>query len=202
MSPPMRARWRRSIPQEIPQKGVVEIRGEIYLSHADFAAINARQEEAGKSVFANPRNAAAGLAATASIRASRRSAPLKFFAYAWGAMDALPAKNPVRGGQGFRIMGLCHQPAHETLRRARRRCWRIIISSKKSAASLGYDIDGVVYKVDDLALQERLGYASRAPRAGRSAHKFPAQQAFTVLEGYRDQCRPHRHPQPIARLRR
>jgi DNA ligase (NAD+) len=157
---------------------ILEVRGEIYMTHADFAALNARQAEAGKSLFANPRNAAAG-----SLRqldpAITASRPLHFLAYAWGEVTALPAATQMGMIAAFKdfgfpvnpLMVLCHS-AEELIAHYRQ--------IEALRASLGYDIDGIVYKVDCLALQNRLGFVSRAPRWA-TAHKFPAEQATTVL---------------------
>ncbi|WP_112662572.1 NAD-dependent DNA ligase LigA [Microvirga flavescens] len=162
---------------DVPE--ICEVRGEVYLSHADFAAINERQEAAGKPPFANPRNAAAGSLRQldSAITASR---PLKFFAYAWGEMSAMPSTTQHGMIAAFNSFGLKTNP------------WTKLCSSveemlahyhaiEEDRANLGYDIDGVVYKVDDLSLQERLGFVSRSPRWAL-AHKFPAQKAVTVLE--------------------
>lgn len=164
----------RSDPPEI-----CEVRGEIYLSHADFAGINARQEAAGKPLFANPRNAAAGSLRQLdpSITASR---PLRFFAYAWG--DVKPAFEGTQYGvlERFRSFGLTVNPLTMRCTGAA----EMIVHYKtieEQRADLGYDIDGVVYKVDELALQKRLGFVSRAPRWAL-AHKFAAQEAVTRLE--------------------
>ncbi|MGY2048066.1 NAD-dependent DNA ligase LigA [Methylobacterium sp. JK268] len=172
----------REIPEvlsgaDVPE--ICEVRGEVYLSHADFAAINARQEEAGKPLFANPRNAAAGSLRQLdpSITASR---PLRFFAYAAGEMSALPAETQSGLIAAFRRFGLPVNPltvlcssVEELLAQYR------AIEAKR--ADLGYDIDGVVYKVDSFALQRRLGFVARAPRWAL-AHKFPAQRAVTTIE--------------------
>ena len=188
---------------QVPQRlkgtapDVLEIRGEIYMSHADFAALNARQLAAGKPVFANPRNAAAGSLRQldASVTATR---PLHFFAYAWGEASALPATT--QGGMiaAFRAMGLptnslmalCDSPEKMLA------TYRAIEAQR---ASLGYDIDGVVYKVDDLALQNRLGFVSRAPRWA-VAHKFPAEQATTILRDIEIQVGRTGALTPVARL--
>jgi DNA ligase (NAD+) len=158
---------------------ILEVRGEVYMTHADFVALNARQKDAGKTPFANPRNAAAG-----SLRqldpAITASRPLRFFAYAWGDVQpALPASTQMGMIAAFKgyglpvnpLMVLC-QTADELIAQYR--------AIEQQRASLGYDIDGVVYKVDDLALQNRLGFVSRAPRWA-TAHKFPAEKATTVL---------------------
>jgi DNA ligase (NAD+) len=176
------ARTVADIPKKLRGKGipdVAEIRGEIYLRHADFAEINARQAAAGDKVFANPRNSAAGSLRQldASITASR---PLRFFAYTWGEMSALPGGTQSEvvaafGRWGFKVNPLMRRVASldEMLAFHRE------IEAERSG--LGYDIDGVVYKVDDLVLQQRLGFVSRSPRWAL-AHKFPAQKATTVLE--------------------
>ncbi|MCA3563872.1 MAG: NAD-dependent DNA ligase LigA [Methylocystis sp.] len=176
---------------------VCEVRGEIYLGHADFAAINAEQERLGERLFANPRNAAAGSLRQldASITARR---PLRFFAYAWGEMSALPAASQWDMVQafaryGFRVnprMALCHS-LEEML--------AIYRSIEAERASLGYDIDGVVYKVNDLGLQGRLGFVSRAPRWA-TAHKFPAEKATTELLGIEIQVGRTGAHTPVARL--
>lgn len=162
--------------EEIPD--IIDVRGEVYMDAEDFVALNARQSEAGRQVFANPRNAAAGSLRQldASITASR---PLRFFAYAWGEASSLPANTQHGVVKAFAGWGLPTNPltiiAHDAaglLAHYRR------IGEER--ARLGYDIDGVVYKVDRLDLQRRLGFISRSPRWAL-AHKFPAEQATTVL---------------------
>ena len=178
--------------------GICEVRGEVYLSHADFAAINARQEAAGKALFANPRNAAAGSLRQLdpSITAAR---PLKFFAYAWG--EVVPAFEGTQSGvlEKFARWGLPVNPLTETCADAAALVahYRAIEDRR---ASLGYDIDGVVYKVDDLALQRRLGFVSRSPRWAL-AHKFAAQEALTVLEDIVINVGRTGSLNPLARLR-
>ncbi|MFN3689141.1 NAD-dependent DNA ligase LigA [Salinarimonas sp.] len=192
------ARTVGDIPQTIPASGEIEVRGEIYLSHANFAAINARQAEAGKPLFANPRNAAAGSLRQLDSRITA-SRPLEFFAYAWGHMDARPAPTQFETVAHFRDWGFRTNPLM-------RRCasleemlahYRAIAQDR---AALGYDIDGVVYKVDDLALQERLGFVSRAPRWA-IAHKFPPQEAFTIVEDIEIYVGRTGSLNPVARLR-
>ena len=170
------------IPQRLPKgvPDVVEVRGEVYMTHADFAAINAREAEAGGRVFANPRNFAAGSLRMLDpkITAAR---PLHFFAHGWGEMSAMPAETQFDmmqaiGDWGFPISPLIERCASIETALARHR------AIEANRAALGYDIDGVVYKVDDLALQRRLGFVSRAPRWAL-AHKFAAEQAGTVLDG-------------------
>lgn len=181
---------------DVPE--IAEVRGEVYLGHADFAGINERQREKGLPEFANPRNAAAGSLRQldASITASR---PLRFFAYAWGEMPVLPATTQAGvvesfGRWGFRtnpLMKRCESVAELVAQ------YRLIEGQR---ATLGYDIDGVVYKVDDLALQARLGFVSRAPRWA-IAHKFPAELATTVLEAIDIQVGRTGALSPVARLK-
>ena len=177
---------------------VLEVRGEVYMTHADFAALNKRQEAEGEKVFANPRNSAAG-----SVRqldpAVTASRLMHFFAYAWGEVSALPAKTQWGMLQAFKSYGFQVNPLV-------RRCkttdelLKFYHDIESSRASLGYDIDGVVYKVDDLGLQERLGFVSRSPRWA-IAHKFPAEQAETILEGIDIQVGRTGKLAPVARLK-
>ncbi len=177
---------------------VLEIRGEIYMSHKDFATLNEKQLQAGDKTFANPRNAAAGSLRQldSSITASR---PLHFFAYAWGEAPELPGETQFDAVMAFRKLGLpvnslmkiCRSPA-ELLAQYR--------DIEERRADLGYDIDGVVYKVNRLDWQERLGFVSRSPRWA-IAHKFAAEQATTVLEGIDIQVGRTGALTPVARLR-
>ena len=167
------------------------------MSHEDFAALNARQEARGGKSFANPRNAAAGSLRQldARITADR---PLRFFAYAWGVLSEPLADTQLGAikalaGFGFQInplTALCDGP-HEMLAHYQK------IESQR--ATLGYDIDGVVYKVNDLALQERLGFRSTTPRWA-IAHKFPAELAWTRLEAIDIQVGRTGALSPVARL--
>lgn len=160
----------------------LELRGEIYLARDDFLALNAAREAAGEAPFANPRNAAAGSLRQldAAITAQR---PLRLFLYAWGEASALPAATHSGMLAAFRRWGAPVNP--ETARAsdldgllARYR------ALGEMRAELPYDIDGVVYKVDRLDWQERLGFVSRAPRWA-IAHKFPAEKAQTLLREIR-----------------
>jgi DNA ligase (NAD+) len=188
---------------EIPQRlrgdhsDVFEVRGEVYMTHKDFAALNMRQKDSGKTLFANPRNAAAGSLRQldSKITASR---PLHFFAYGWGETSALPANTQLGVLEALRGYGLPVNPlttlcenAEDMLAHYR--------SIETQRATLGYDIDGVVYKVDDIALQERLGFVSRAPRWA-VARKFPAERATTILRDIEIQVGRTGALTPVARL--
>ncbi|MGH7036192.1 MAG: NAD-dependent DNA ligase LigA, partial [Stellaceae bacterium] len=158
---------------------VIEVRGEIYMERNGFFALNAEREKAGDPVFANPRNAAAGSLRQldASITASR---PLAFFAYAWGEQSRPFAKTHEEALKHFAAWGFTVNPLSKLCRGLDALlAFHREIGEKR--ASLPYDIDGVVYKVNDLELEDRLGFVSRAPRWA-IAHKFPAQQAETVLK--------------------
>jgi DNA ligase (NAD+) len=190
---------------DVPQRvraaefpSVFEVRGEIYMRHEDFAALNRAQAEAGEKVFANPRNAAAG-----SVRqldpAITRKRPLRFFAYAWGEVASLPSDTQMGVMQALARWGF---PVNDRMRVVDTvddliAHYRAIEAER---ASLGYDIDGVVYKVNRLDLQTRLGFVSRSPRWA-IAHKVPAQQATTVLEGIEIQVGRTGALTPVARLK-
>ncbi|MEP9354599.1 NAD-dependent DNA ligase LigA [Xanthobacter sp. KR7-65] len=188
------------IPERLHGHGVpdvIDVRGEIYMAKADFEALNARQAAAEEKVFANPRNAAAGSLRQLdpSITASR---PLKFFAYAWGEATSLPAETQHGMVEAFARWGFTTNPlmvrvttAADLLAHYR--------SIEVERATLPYDIDGVVYKVDRLDLQRRLGFVSRSPRWA-IAHKFPAEQATTVLEAIDIQVGRTGALTPVAKL--
>jgi DNA ligase (NAD+) len=177
---------------------VFEARGEVYMAHRDFAALNQRQEKAGKPTFANPRNAAAGSLRQLdpSITAGR---PLHFFAYAWGEASALPADTQMGMIKALKGFGLPVNPLTRLCSSTAEMLdhYRAIEAQR---ATLGYDIDGVVYKVNSLKLQERLGFVSRSPRWA-IAHKFPAQQATTVVEGIEIQVGRTGALTPVAKLK-
>jgi DNA ligase (NAD+) len=158
---------------------VFEVRGEVYMSHADFDKMNERQKEAGEKIFANPRNAAAGSLRQldSSITAKR---PLKFFAYHWGETSELPAETHWEILHVLKEWGF---PVNPLIRRCRTVDEMLAFYEEvgHKRADLGYDIDGVVYKVDRLDLQNRLGFVSRSPRWA-VAHKFAAEQAESVVE--------------------
>jgi DNA ligase (NAD+) len=177
---------------------VLEVRGEVYMTHKAFEALNKRQEKDGKPVYANPRNSAAGSVRQLdpSITAARA---LNFFAYTWGEISEMPAKTQSGMLERFESYGFVVNPLVrrcETLKDVLK-FYRDIESKR---ARLGYDIDGVVYKVDRLDLQERLGFVSRSPRWA-TAHKFPAEQAETVLEDIEIQVGRTGKLAPVARLK-
>ena len=188
---------------DIPQKlnnapDILEVRGEVYMSHADFNALNARQEAAGGKSFANPRNAAAGSLRQldASITKSR---PLRFFAYAWGALSAPLADTQSGAITRLASLGFSTNPLTAKFTETQGLLDHYA-KIEAQRATLGYDIDGVVYKVDDLALQERLGFRSTTPRWA-IAHKFPAELAWTTLEGIDIQVGRTGALSPVARLK-
>jgi DNA ligase (NAD+) len=190
----------KDVPQSLPDSApdLIEVRGEIYMSNKDFSALNEKQIKAGEKPFANPRNAAAGSLRQLdpTITAAR---PLRFFAYAWGAAPHLPGKTQWDVVHAFKAWGLPINPlmvlcqsTDELLMHYRN------IEARR--ATLDYDIDGVVYKVNDLALQARLGFVSRSPRWA-VAHKFSAEQATTILEAIDIQVGRTGALTPVARLK-
>jgi DNA ligase (NAD+) len=190
--------------KEIPHKlhgknlpGIIDVRGEIYLSHADFAKLNEEQAKAGDKIFANPRNAAAGSLRQldSSITAKR---PLRFFAYAWGEVSEIPADTQFGVVAAYKKWGLPVNPLMTTCASADELlAYYREIGEKR--ATLGYDIDGVVYKVNRLDYQERLGFVSRSPRWA-IAHKFPAEQATTILRDIEIQVGRTGALTPVAKL--
>ena len=176
---------------------VIDVRGEIYLGHDDFRRLNEAQAAAGERIFANPRNAAAGSLRQldSTITASR---PLRFFAYTWGAISALPADTQTGVIAAYKRWGLPTNPLMHTCHSAGELlAYYRDIGEKR--ATLGYDIDGVVYKVDRLDLQARLGFVSRSPRWA-IAHKFPAEQATTILRDIEIQVGRTGALTPVAKL--
>ena len=158
---------------------IFEARGEVYMRHADFAALNARQAAAGKPIYANPRNFAAGSLRQLDPRITAER-PLQFFAYAWGEVSEPFASTQFGAIEAMRRFGLPTNPLTK-LCRSTAEMLAQYHSIEEKRATLGYDIDGVVYKVNDLALQQRLGFVSRSPRWA-VAHKFPAERATTIVE--------------------
>ena len=190
----------KEVPHQLKGKtipAVCEIRGEIYMKKADFLALNKRQEAAGEQVFANPRNSAAGSLRQKdpTITASR---PLHFFAYAWGEISEMPADSHSGMLKWLKSAGFQTNPL-----------WRKCASVEEmlafhqdiglERAKLDYDIDGVVYKLDRLDWQERLGFVSRSPRWA-IAHKFAAERATTVLRDIEIQVGRTGALTPVAKL--
>jgi DNA ligase (NAD+) len=192
------ARMIADIPQVLHDApAILEVRGEVYMTHADFAALNTRQTQGGAKTFANPRNAAAGSLRQLDANVTK-SRPLRFFAYAWGALS-----DPLAEGQSAAIarladLGFATNPLTVTCNTLADLLahYRQIAAQR---AALGYDIDGVVYKVDDLDLQRRLGFRSTTPRWA-VAHKFPAELAWTRLSAIDIQVGRTGALSPVARL--
>ncbi len=171
----------KSVPHKLHGRNipaVTEVRGEVYMTKADFLKLNERQKEAGETIFANPRNSAAGSLRQKDWRVTA-TRPLGFFAYAWGEMSEMPADSQSGMIKWFEHCGFHTNPLTKT-------CHTVddLLAFhrhiEERRAELKYDIDGVVYKVDRLDWQERLGFVSRSPRWA-IAHKFPAERATTVL---------------------
>ena len=176
---------------------VIEVRGEVYMSKADFEALNTRQEAAGGKIFANPRNAAAG-----SLRQKdagiTKARPLRFFAHGWGELSAPIAKTQLDAMKRIASFGFPVSPQLVRCEGVNQMLdhYRAI---EKERADLPFDIDGVVYKVDRLDWQERLGQVARAPRWAL-AHKFPAEKAETTLEAIDIQVGRTGKLTPVGRL--
>ncbi|MDP1630563.1 MAG: NAD-dependent DNA ligase LigA [Caulobacter sp.] len=190
----------RDIPERLAGAGwpdVIEIRGEVYAPLAEFEAFNAAAEAAGERTYANPRNFAAGsLRQIDSAVTAKR--PLKFFAYAWGEVSAPFAETQAEALEKLAAWGFT---TNDRSRRVENAAGLLGVYRDIAAAraTLAYDIDGVVYKVDRLDWQQRLGFVSRSPRWA-IAHKFPAEQATTVLEDIEIQVGRTGALTPVARL--
>jgi DNA ligase (NAD+) len=189
---------------DVPQKlkgrkvpDICEVRGEVYMTKSAFLALNQRQAEAGGQIFANPRNSAAG-----SLRqkdpAITASRPLGFFAYAWGEMSAMPAETQSGMLAWFASCGFKTNPLTK-IRRSAEELIAFHHEIELARGTLDYDIDGVVYKVDRLDWQERLGFVSRSPRWA-VAHKFPAEKAVTVVRDIEIQVGRTGALTPVAKL--
>jgi DNA ligase (NAD+) len=176
---------------------VFEIRGEVYMAKQDFTALNAAQHDSDGKIFANPRNAAAGSLRQkdASVTASR---PLRFLAHGWGAASAVPAETQFAMMQRIADWGVPVSPLLVRCKNAAQ-LLQHYRSIERARADLPYDIDGVVYKVDRLDWQERLGFVAKAPRWG-IAHKFPAERAETTLEAIDIQVGRTGKLTPVGRL--
>ena len=163
--------------RDVPK--VFEVRGEVYMSRADFLSMNKRQEQAGKQVFMNPRNAAAGSLRQLDPRITA-SRPLRFFGYGWGQVSELPGKTQMEVVDALKRWGIPTNPLTKLCEsvEAMLRHYREIEAKR---AKLDYDIDGVVYKLNRIDWQDRLGFVSRTPRWA-IAHKFPAEKATTVVK--------------------
>jgi DNA ligase (NAD+) len=177
--------------------GEIEVRGEVYLGHQEFADLNAAAAAAGQKTYANPRNAAAGSLRQidATVTAAR---PLRFFAYAWGAHTEPFAQTQWEALQKLKAWGFQTTPESCRVENAEG-LLEAYASMEKVRPRLGYDIDGVVYKVDRLDWQQRLGFITRTPRWA-IARKFPAQQARTILEAIDIQVGRTGAITPVARL--
>ena len=187
------------IPRQIANAPeILEVRGEVYMSKADFETLNERQEAAGSKIFANPRNAAAGSLRQKdpSITAAR---PLRFLAHGWGELSEPLGNTQYEAMKRIEryaipvtdLLVRCNSP-EEMLAHYR--------AIEKARADLPFDIDGVVYKVDRLDYQDRLGFVARAPRWG-IAHKFPAEKAETTLEAIDIQVGRTGKLTPVGRLK-
>ncbi|WP_269930383.1 NAD-dependent DNA ligase LigA [Aminobacter sp. HY435] len=187
------------IPKELPAgaPAIAEVRGEVYMAKSDFQALNEQMIAEGKQAFVNPRNTAAGSLRQldASVTEGRK---LRFFAYAWGEMSEMPADTQLGMVEVFKLWGFPVNPMMKRLVKID----DIIAHYREiglDRSILDYDIDGVVYKVDQLDLQARLGFRSRSPRWA-IAHKFPAEKATTVLLGIDIQVGRTGSLTPVARL--
>jgi DNA ligase (NAD+) len=188
------------VPKKLPGRGIpdiCEVRGEVYMTKSAFLALNERQKAAGKQLYVNPRNTAAGSLRQLdpSITASR---PLGFFAYAWGEMTAMPADTQSGMVKWFGAHGFKTNPLAKVCRSA-----EALLAFHREIevqrATLDYDIDGVVYKVDRLDWQGRLGYVGRNPRWA-IAHKFPAEKATTIVKDIEIQVGRTGALTPVAKL--
>ncbi len=188
------------IPRRLAGQGwpdVVEVRGEVYLSHAAFAELNAQAEAAGQKTYANPRNAAAGSLRQIDPRITA-TRPLGFFAYAWGEVSAPFALAQWEALAQLKAWGFATTPQSRRVEGAE----GLLEAYREMEAArphLGFDIDGVVYKVDRLDWQQRLGFVTRTPRWA-IARKFPAEQARTVLMAIDLQVGRTGAVTPVARL--
>ncbi len=192
------ARTVSDIPQHVKNAPeVFEVRGEVYMSHSDFDALNVRQAETGGKLFANPRNAAAGSLRQLDAKVTE-DRPLRFFAYAWGELS-----EPLSATQLGALERLAEMGFKTNLLTSRCSSTTEMIAHyrkiEEQRSTLGYDIDGVVYKVDNLDLQARLGFRSTTPRWA-IAHKFPAELAWTRLEAIDIQVGRTGALSPVARI--
>ncbi|MDP3383619.1 MAG: NAD-dependent DNA ligase LigA, partial [Phenylobacterium sp.] len=188
------------IPERLAGSGwpeVIEIRGEVYLEHEGFKALNAAAEAAGQKTYANPRNAAAGSLRQIDPKISAQR-PLRFFAYAWGLVSSPFAQTQWEALEALKAWGFQTNPQSRRVEGAQG-----LLDAYRDMEGLrprlGFDIDGVVYKVDRLDWQQRLGFVSRSPRWA-IARKFPAEQARTILNAIDLQVGRTGAVTPVARL--
>ena len=189
------------IPHRLKGSGwpdIIEVRGEVYLGHEDFAALNRSAAEAGQKLYANPRNAAAGSLRQIDPKITAQR-PLRFFAYAWGLTSAPFAQGQAQALKALADWGFVTNPQTQSVVGAEG-LLAAYSDFEGLRPKLKFDIDGVVYKVDRLDWQQRLGFVSRSPRWA-VARKFPAQQARTVLEAIDLQVGRTGAVTPVARLR-
>ena len=189
----------RDIPQEIvgaPE--ILEVRGEVYMSHSDFEQLNIDQRASGGKIFANPRNAAAGSLRQLDSNITKTRV-LHFFAYAWGELSAPLATTQEAAIKRLKEMGFSTNPLTKNCVNTEELLGHFR-NIEANRATLGYDIDGVVYKVNDLDLQERLGFRTNTPRWA-IAHKFSAELAYTVVEDIEIQVGRTGALSPVARLK-
>ncbi|WDA40468.1 NAD-dependent DNA ligase LigA [Erythrobacter sp. BLCC-B19] len=188
------------IPQQLPAgvPQVFEVRGEVYMEKQAFAALNAAQQEVGGKLFANPRNAAAGSLRQkdASVTAKR---PLRFWAHGWGAASAVPGATQSEVVAKLREWGFPVSPLFVTIEGGADELVAHFDAIGAARPGLAYDIDGVVYKLDRLDWQERLGFVAKAPRWAL-AHKFPAERAETTVEAIDIQVGRTGKLTPVGRL--
>ncbi len=190
----------KEIPHTLKGKDVpdvIDVRGEIYLNHADFAKMNKVQAASGEKIFANPRNAAAGSLRQLDVSITAKR-PLRFFAYAWGEASEAPGKTQTDAVNAYKRWGLPTNPLMRNCASAGE-LLDYYRDMQEARAGLGYDIDGVVYKVNRLDYQERLGFVSRSPRWA-IAHKFPAEQATTIIRDIEIQVGRTGALTPVAKL--
>ena len=187
------------IPRELPPDApdLFEVRGEVYMPHSSFQALNEERAAAEAQLYANPRNAAAGSLRQLDSRITARR-NLRFYAYAWGEVASLPGRSQWEVLEALRRWGFCVQAeTRRCVSQAEMLDYYRDLEAKR--ATLEYDLDGIVYKVDRLDWQERLGMVSRSPRWA-TAHKFPAEKASTVLERIDIQVGRTGKLTPVARL--
>jgi len=188
------------IPQSLPAgvPAIFEVRGEVYMEKQDFTALNAAQHEAGRKLFANPRNAAAGSLRQkdASVTARR---PLRFWAHGWGAASEVPGATQSEVVAMLRQWGFPISPLFTRIEGDADALIAHFNAIGAARPALPYDIDGVVYKLDRLDWQERLGFVAKAPRWAL-AHKFPAERVETTVQGIDIQVGRTGKLTPVGRL--